>query len=249
MPILQIVDVKKHYLVKNRVKEVLKGISFDLFPGEIVSLLGLNGSGKTTLLSILVTLLAPSSGQIFWKGTNVYKKLFSYRGSIGFSPQKPNLDPILTLEQNLLFAGRYFNMNKQRIQGRKEKLIKQFELESVMHLPLNLLSIGYKQRFLLARTLIHDPSIIILDEPTVGLDPSIRNQIQKIILSLKEEGKTIILATHYLEEAEVLSDRVIVIDNGVIKQIDTLQRLKKIGKGANLEEAFLHLTKPISIFP
>ncbi|QZA59358.1 ABC transporter ATP-binding protein [Candidatus Rhabdochlamydia porcellionis] len=246
MPILQIIDIKKHYLVKNRVKEVLKGISLDLFSGEVVSLLGLNGSGKTTLLSILVTLLAPSSGQIFWKGASIYKKLFSYRGSVGFSPQKPNLDPILTLEQNLLFAGRYFNLNKQRIQDRKEKLIKQFELESVMHLPLHLLSIGYKQRFLLARTLIHDPSIIILDEPTVGLDPCIRNQIQKVILSLKEEGKTIILATHYLEEAEALSDRIIVINNGVIKQIDTP---KKIREGANLEKLFLHLIKPMPIFP
>ena len=249
MPILQIVDIKKHYFVKKRAKEVLKGISFDLFSGEIVSLLGLNGSGKTTLLSILVTLLAPSSGQIIWKGISIYKNLFSYRRSIGFSPQKPNIDPILTLEQNLLFAGRYFNMSKQSIRNRKEKLIKQFKLENVMHLPLNLLSIGYKQRFLLARTLMHDPSIIILDEPTVGLDPSIRSQIQKTILSLKEEGKTIILATHYLEEAEVLSDRIIVIDNGVIKQIDTPQQLKKIGEGANLEEVFFHLTKPMSTFP
>ncbi|MGL5262993.1 MAG: ABC transporter ATP-binding protein [Candidatus Rhabdochlamydia sp.] len=249
MSILQIVAVKKQYLVKGKIEKVLKNISFDFFPGEIVSLLGLNGSGKTTLLSILVTLLAPSSGQIFWKGCSIYKNLFSYRKNIGFSPQKPNLDPVLTLEQNLLFAGRYYGMNKQMIQVRQEKLIKQFGLEKVIHLPLNLLSIGYKQRFLLARTLMHDPSIIILDEPTVGLDPSIRKQIQKIILSLKEEGKTIILATHYLEEAEILSDRILIIDNGMIKQIDSLEQLKNEWQRENLEEVFLHLIKPLSIAP
>ena len=240
-PVLQVLEVKKHYLVKGQAREVLRGISFDLFPGEIVSLLGVNGAGKTTLSSILVTLLPPSSGQILWKGGSIYQNLFSYRKIIGYCPQKPNLDPVLTLEQNLLFAGRYFGLHKHLIHARKEKLIEQFQLEKVVHLPLEALSGGYKQRFLLARTLMHDPQIIILDEPTVGLDPSVRHEILEIILSLKKEGKTIILATHYLSEAELLSDRVMVIADGMIRHIDSPDQLKLKWQKPNLEDVFLHL--------
>lgn len=243
-PVLKILGINKSYLIQGRPKKILQDISFDLFSGEIVSLLGLNGAGKTTLSSILVTLLPPSSGNILWEGESIYDHLIAYRKIIGYCPQKPNLDPVLTLEQNLTFHGAYFGLSKSSVKKQKEKLIEQFQLRKVLNLSLESLSGGYKQRFLLARTLMHDPQIIILDEPTVGLDPAVRHELLEIIRSLKKENKTVIFATHYLDEAEMLSDRVIVIADGAVKQIDSPDELKKKWKKSNLEDVFIHIVKP-----
>jgi ABC-type multidrug transport system ATPase subunit len=220
--LLEINNVKKRYSTK----EALKGVSLDIYKGEILGLLGVNGAGKTTLSSIIATLHPATEGIIEYNGKSIYEDIAAYRYKIGYCPQKPNLNPELTLEENLRFSGSYYSMTKEEIDARLSHLVKQFELEVYLPQKANVLSGGYKQRFMIARALMHNPELVILDEPTVGLDPHIRRQLWQQIKDLKQLGVTVILTTHYLDEAEQLSDRVCVLDNGLIKLIETPDKLK-----------------------
>ncbi|HLJ31441.1 MAG TPA: ABC transporter ATP-binding protein [Candidatus Babeliales bacterium] len=235
--LLKIKDVKKKYAAK----EALKGVSLDIYKGEILGLLGVNGAGKTTLSSIIATLHPPTEGDIECEGESIYHDIAAYRYKIGFCPQKPNLDPALTLEQNLRFSGGYYQMTEEHITQRLEFLIEQFGLREYLHQKANVLSGGYKQRFMIARALMHNPQLVILDEPTVGLDPHIRRQLWQQIKDLKQLGVTVILTTHYLDEAEQLSDRVCVLDGGLIKLIETPDKLKADFNMQNLEDVFIAL--------
>lgn len=235
--LLKIKNIKKKYATK----EALKGVSLSIYKGEILGLLGVNGAGKTTLSSIIATLHPPTEGDIEFNGKSIYTDIKAYRFSIGYCPQKPNLNPMLTLEENLRFSGSYYQMTNEQIDTRLAQLIKQFHLEEYLHQKASVLSGGYKQRFMIARALMHNPSLVILDEPTVGLDPHIRRQLWNQIKELKKSGVTVILTTHYLDEAEQLSDRVCVLDNGLVKLIDTPDKLKADFKMHNLEDVFIAL--------
>ena len=234
---------KDYHEPGNRIKHALKGVSLTIHKGEIISLLGINGAGKTTLSSIIATLHPPTSGDILWNNQSIYTQLMKWRRTIGFCPQHPNLDNELTLEQILIFSGCYYGIPKNEVIAHATTLMKRFGLSEYAQSKPTVLSGGYKQRFLIARTLMHNPSLIIFDEPTVGLDPSVRHDLWNFIKELRSEGITIILTTHYLEEAEILSDRVCILDQGVIKIVDTPNNLKKSFEKKNLEELFLHLTK------
>ncbi len=235
---LQIHSVKKIY--PNR-KEALKGITLDIYEGEILGLLGINGAGKTTLSTILAGLHPCTNGDVLYQGRSIYKNIIKYRKIVGFCPQKPNLDLSLTLEENLLFAGRYHLMKERDIRVQVASLMDQFQLQEFAQAEVSELSSGYKQRFLLARTLIHRPKILILDEPTVGLDPRTRHQLWEQIIEFKKNGATVVLTTHYLDEAEHLSDRVCIIDAGAVMTIDTPQNLLVRHQMERLEEVFLKL--------
>lgn len=239
--LLSIQNITKTFQTSNKTIRALKGVSLDIYQGEILSLLGVNGAGKTTLSSIISTLNPPTSGDILYQGKSIYKDLIDYRKIIGFCPQKPNIDGMLTLEENLHFAGKYFNLPKNIITQRAHDLMKKFSLLQYATSKGSILSGGYKQRFLLARTLMHQPKIVILDEPTVGLDPHIRRNLWDVIKELKQEGVTILLTTHYLDEAEYLSDRVCILDKGVIKLIDSPAHLKATYGHDNLENLFIEL--------
>jgi len=242
--LLNIKNIKKRY----GTKEALKGVSLQIYKGEILGLLGVNGAGKTTLSSIIATLHPPTEGDIEIDGQSIYKDVATYRYKIGFCPQRPNLHPELTLEHNLRLSGSYYGMSDEQIATRLNLLIKQFDLGQYLHEKANVLSGGYKQRFMIARALMHNPELVILDEPTVGLDPHIRRQLWQQIRDLKQLGVTVILTTHYLDEAEQLSDRVCVLDGGLIKLIDTPDKLKADFKMNNLEDVFIALMdvdKPI----
>ncbi len=237
---LSIKHIKKVYKTGRRVsKEALRGVSFDIHEGETLGLLGVNGAGKTTLSSIIASLNPPTSGDVLWEGNSIYNNLKAYRKIVGFCPQKPNLDQLLTIDQNLLFSGRFFGMEESDILKKKDELIELLELESYRDAVASTLSGGYKQRFLIARSLIHSPKLIILDEPTVGLDPHIRHELWKIIKNLKKEGVSIILTTHYLEEAEAIVDRVCMIDHGKIKAAGTLSEVMKNYDKEKLEDVLL----------
>jgi ABC-2 type transport system ATP-binding protein len=242
IPFLSIRNLSKSYLCKKKLfKEALVDFNLDLFKGEILSLLGVNGAGKTTLSSLIATLHPPTKGDILWQGRSIYEELFSYRKIIGFCPQEQNLDPHLTLQQNLLFQAKFYGLPEKEVEERTQLLLKKFELSEYADVKVDVLSGGYRQRFLIARTLIHQPQLVILDEPTVGLDPQVRHKLWNFIVDLKNEGVTILLTTHYLDEAEQLSDRVCVIDQGKIKTLGTPEKLKEDWKKKNLEEVFLHL--------
>lgn len=222
-------------------KIALKGVSLELHKGEIVSLLGVNGAGKTTLSSIIASLNPPTSGNVLYQGTSIYKDIIGYRQIMSFCPQKPNLHPHLTVHEQLICAGRYFLMPYDQIITRAQHLMAQFGLTKHADDLTDILSGGYKQRLLIARALMHNPELVILDEPTVALDSPIRRSLWELIKELKHSGVTILLTTHYLEEAEYLSDRVCVLDQGVIRMIDTPQNLMNSYSKKNLEDVFLHL--------
>lgn len=219
----------------------LNSISLDLYKGEIITLLGANGAGKTTLSSIIASLHPPTSGNVTYKGKSIYNDLISFRKDLGFCPQKPNFADGLTVKEHLVFAGRYFLLDKETINTRVEELMQKFGLKNYENKYPSVLSGGYKQRLLIARALIHKPSLIILDEPTVALDPHIRRQLWEIIKQLKNEGVTVLLTTHYIDEAEILSDRVCVLDKGTIKLIDSPANLMSSYSKAKLEDVFLQL--------
>ncbi len=239
---IQIKDLRKIYFQKGKpLTEALQGVSLDLYKGEILGLLGVNGAGKTTLSTIIASLHPPTSGQVLWQGRSIYDDILSYRKIIGFCPQKPNLDRTFTLEENLIFAGRCYGLNASEASRQKDRLMEQLELTAYAKSYVDFLSGGYKQRFLIARTLMHRPQLVILDEPTVGLDPHIRHQLWDIIKGLKEEGVTVLLTTHYLDEAETLSDRVCIIDKGRVRIIDTPEKLLQDYQKNKLEDVFLQL--------
>lgn len=219
----------------------LDTISLDINSGEIMTLLGANGAGKTTLSSIIASLIPPTSGDVVYKGQSIYNDLIRFRTELGFCPQKPNFADGLTVKEHLIFAGRYYLMDYKTILERVDQLLDQFDLGAYAEKSPAILSGGYKQRLLIARALVHNPSLIILDEPTVALDPHIRHQLWEIIKQLKHNNVTVLLTTHYIDEAEVLSDRVCVLDKGTIKLIDTPAHLMSSFNKSNLEDVFLQL--------
>lgn len=239
--LLEVKDITKTFNDGVQIIEALKGVSIDIEQGEVLGLLGVNGAGKTTLSSIISTLNPATSGEITQDGKSIYKDVVSYRRSIGFCPQKPNIDMMLTIEQNLEFAGRYFGMPADKIKEQTAYLLKRFGLDKYAKSKASILSGGYKQRFLIARTLMHSPQLVIFDEPTVGLDPHVRRDIWEVIKGLKKDGVTVLITTHYLDEAEQLCDRVCLLDKGVIRLIDTPANLKAAHSQANLEEVFIKL--------
>lgn len=237
---LQIQKVSKAYYEKRRlVKEALKRVSLDLYKGEVLSLLGVNGAGKTTLVSIVATFHPPTSGDVLWNEASIYKNLLKYRSVVGFCPQHANIEKQLSLGENLVFSGRCYGLSKADACARRDQLVDQFKLEEYVGSYIDQVSGGYKQRFLIARALMHEPELVILDEPTVGLDSHIRRELWEVISDLRSQNITVILTTHYLDEAEYLSDRICLIHGGTIRTVDTPENLKAQHQKNNLEEVFL----------
>jgi ABC-2 type transport system ATP-binding protein len=237
--LLSIKNVIKTYVKDNKKVNALNNVSLDIHEGEIFGLLGVNGAGKTTLSSILATLHPVTSGDILFKETSIYKDVYAYRKKLGFCPQYQNLDPLLTVRQNLEFAGRYYLLSENEIQKRVDELLTIFELQRYEQFRIDALSGGNKQRVLIARAMLHKPALIILDEPTVGLDPDIRKKLWDMIKQLKKEGVTIILTTHYLDEAEYLSDRICILHRGKVVKIESVAELMRAGEGKRLEDIFI----------
>ena len=228
--------------------EAVKGISFDVYEGEIFGLLGPNGAGKSTTLEIIETLRDKTSGEVIVDGMNLDKEPDNIKKIIGVQLQSSGFYPGLTLVELIdLFAGLY-NRNVEPMQ-----LLKLVNLEDKAKNKYKELSGGQKQRFSIATTLINQPKIVFLDEPTTGLDPQARRNLWDLIKDIRAKGATVIITTHYMDEAEQLCDRIAILDEGKIialaspdKMIDDLvssgfERPKQV-KAANLEDVFIHLT-------
>jgi ABC-2 type transport system ATP-binding protein len=242
-PLLQVKSCTKVYHSARRPITALQEVNFALDEGEIVGLLGVNGAGKTTLSSLIASLIPPSSGDILWQGASIYKDVIDYRLHIGLCPQKPDLEPSLAVREHLVFAGRVYGMSLIQARARAEEVIDLLGLQRYADEKPDVLSGGYKQRVLIARALMHKPKLVILDEPTVGLDPHVRRELWDIIKALKQQGVSVILTTHYLDEAEYLADRVVVLDAGRVIESDTPANLAARFQEKNLEEVFLRLMK------
>ncbi len=239
--------------VSNLVKKygdftAVKSISFDVKEGEIFGLLGPNGAGKTTTLEIIETLREKTSGEIWVDGKNLDKEPQAIKNVIGVQLQAAGYYPNLNLKQIIaLFAGLY-NREVDPM-----KLLDTVNLREKAKNKFKELSGGQKQRFSIATTLINEPKIIFLDEPTTGLDPQARRNLWELIKQLRERGATVVLTTHYMDEAEELCERVAIVDSGEIISLNTPSELidnllatgfqrKKEVKAANLEDVFLNLT-------
>jgi lipooligosaccharide transport system ATP-binding protein len=195
-------------------REVVAGIDLELCRGECYGLLGPNGAGKTTTLRILLGLTDPDAGEIRLLGHPVPKAAREGRIRVGVVPQIDNLDPDFTVRENLLVYGRYFGLRAAQMEERIPRLLEFAALESRAASRIQELSGGMKRRLVLARALVNDPDLIFLDEPTTGLDPQARHQMWEKLRVLLRQGKTILLTTHFMDEAERLCDRLKIIDHG-----------------------------------
>jgi lipooligosaccharide transport system ATP-binding protein len=195
--------------------EVVRGLDLTVARGECFALLGPNGAGKTTTLRLCLGLTAPNAGTIMLGGLPVPIKGREARIRVGVVPQMDNLDPDFTASENLLVYGRYFGMSDAKIRERIPSLLEFASLTSKRDARISELSGGMKRRLTLARSLVNDPDVIFMDEPTTGLDPQARHLIWDRLKSLRADGKTILLTTHFMDEAERLADRLAVMDVGM----------------------------------
>lgn len=201
----------------------VKNVSFSLSQGEIFGLLGPNGAGKTSIISTIVTLEAPTSGQIYVNGYDNQLSPREAKQSVGFVPQEIINHGYFNVEEILDFHSGYYGLGRN--QERIHYLLNELSIYEHRHKKVKQLSGGMKRRLLIAKSLVHNPRLLLLDEPTAGVDIELRSQLWDFVKILKKEGVTILLTTHYLEEAEVLCDRVGLIDQGEIKMIGKTQDL------------------------
>ncbi|MCW3999289.1 MAG: ABC transporter ATP-binding protein [Candidatus Bathyarchaeota archaeon] len=192
------------------------GIDFKVYRGECVGFLGPNGAGKTTTVRMMYCFLLPTSGELTVAGLSVKNRCREIKAKVGVSPQEDNLDPDFTVMENLTVYARYYDIEKEEAQKRAAEQLKFFQLEEKKDLPILALSTGMKRRLIFARALINKPPILLLDEPTVGLDPQARHLVWDEVRHLKKQQVTIILTTHYMDEAQILCDRILIVDHGKI---------------------------------
>ena len=217
-------------------KVAVNGIDLSIKEGELFALLGVNGAGKTTTIKMLSGLILPTSGEIVIENMNMKKDVFKIKEILNVSPQETAVAPNLTVKENLEFmAGVYQIKDKEK---KINELVKEFKLDEVLNKRAKTLSGGWQRKVSIAISLINNPKILFLDEPTLGLDVIARKELWKVIESLK--GKiTIILTTHYMEEAESLSDRIGIMASGVVVDVDTAKNFIKKTKTKNFEDAFV----------
>ena len=204
----------------------LDGLSLEIQPGEIFGLLGPNGAGKSTTVGVLTTRVRPTSGQAWIGDHDVWKEQAQVKRLIGVVPQRPNLDFSLTAREILVFHGAYFGIASQQRNDRADALLEKFKLTERGNQMVRGFSGGMMQRLSIARAMMHDPEVLFLDEPSAGLDPQTRILLWEIIREYHQAGKTILLTTHYMEEADSLCQRLAIVDHGHMIAIGTPADLK-----------------------
>jgi ABC-2 type transport system ATP-binding protein len=237
-PALRIVDLAKRYPTG---VEALKGVSIDIQAGEFYGLLGPNGAGKSTLIHCTTGLAQPTGGSIEVFGHDAIHDYTAARQAVGLAPQEINLDHFLTVEETLDFHAGYFGMPKRARRERTEELLETFSLTAKAGDRTGTLSGGMKRRLVLARALMHRPRLLILDEPTAGVDIELRLELWHYVQKINQEGTTILLTTHYLEEAEQLCTKIAFIADGQIAAEGTSENLAERFGVVNLEDAYLAL--------
>ena len=217
----------------------LDSLDLEIPAGEFFGLLGPNGAGKTTTISILTTRGEPTSGAAVVAGADVVRESAAVRQRIGVVPQRPNPDRSLTTVENLVFHASYFGIPHAAAAARAERLLAAFGLAERAAAKVGELSGGQQQRLMIARALMHDPEVLFLDEPTVGLDPQTRLALWDLLRDLHRRGHTIVLTTHYMEEADRLCERIAILDRGRLLALDTPANLKARAPGGTLVEMTL----------
>lgn len=216
------------------------GLTFSCHPGEVFGLLGANGAGKTTTLRMLSTILKPSGGRASVMGHDVLHDPEAVRASLGFYSASTALYPRLTARETLDFFARINGYDANRVQARVDELIDRFGIKDYEDARVEKLSSGMKQKVSIARTVAHDPPVLIFDEPTVGLDVMNALEMVRVIRELRDEGKTIIFSSHIMSEVEKLCDRIAIVHRGQLLALGTLDELRAATGQHYLEDIFVH---------
>ena len=222
----------------------VNNVTFQVYPGEVFGFLGPNGAGKTTTIKMIVGLLQPSGGTVKVAGYDVQSQPLLAKASSGYVPDTPNLYAKLTGRELLRFVGDLYDLDRKQVARRIDELLRMFDLMEAADDTLDSYSHGMQQKASLAAALIHDPKVLVLDEPTVGLDPKSARLIKDILRQIADRGAAVMLSTHILEIAERMCDRIGIINKGQLVAVGTMDELRSLGKTgqASLEDIFLGLT-------
>jgi ABC-2 type transport system ATP-binding protein len=226
--------------------EAVRGLSFAVERGEFFGLLGPNGAGKSTTLGCISTLVRPTSGRIVVDGVDVARDTSEAKRRIAVVPQNRNLDRELTVREVLTYHGRYFGLPAREREARADRLLDELQVADKASAKPPTLSGGQQQRVMIARALMHDPKVVLLDEPTTGLDPQARRLLWQTLRTLHGRGTTFILTTHYMEEADRLCNRLAIVDHGRILTLDTPSALKKSLPGGQVLDLWLRASAPMA---
>jgi ABC-2 type transport system ATP-binding protein len=236
--------IETHQLVKRYGDKVaVNNVSFEVYGGEVFGFLGPNGAGKTTTIKMIVGLLKPTSGTVKVAGYDVQTQALQAKAVSGYVPDTPNLYAKLSARELLRFVGDLYEMDEAHVQRRIEELLRLFDLANAGDDMVDSYSHGMQQKTSLAAALMHDPRVLVLDEPTVGLDPKSARLIKDILRQLADRGAALFLSTHILEIAERMCDRIGIINRGELIAVGTMEELRTLGRGeTSLEDIFLSLT-------
>jgi len=238
---VSVADLKKTFFDESRGEvKAVDGITFSCVPGEVFGLLGANGAGKTTTLRMLSTVLKPTEGSASVMGHDVLNEPEATRENLGFYSASTSLYPRLTGRETLEFFARINHYPPEKVAKRVGKMVARFGIEEYMNARVEKLSSGMKQKVSIARTVVHDPPVLIFDEPTVGLDVLNAIEMVKVIRQLRDEGKTIIFSSHIMSEVEKLCDRIAILHRGRILALGTLESLRQATSLHYLEDIFVH---------
>ena len=224
-------------------KAAVDDVSLDVYGGEIFGFLGPNGAGKTTTIKAIVGLLQPTSGSVRVAGYDIQQEPIPAKAASGYVPDEPNLYAKLTARELLRFVGDLYGMEAGQVERRSEELLRLFDLSKVADDTVDSYSHGMRQKASLAAALVHDPKVLVLDEPTVGLDPKSARLIKDMLRQMATRGAAVFLSTHILEIAERMCDRIGIINQGRLIAAGTMDELRQVGRGeSRLEDIFLALT-------
>jgi ABC-2 type transport system ATP-binding protein len=238
-PLIEMRHLVKRYGDKLAVDDV----SLEVHAGEIFGFLGPNGAGKTTTIKVAIGLLQPSAGEVRVAGWDIQKKPLRAKAASGYVPDEPTLYPKLSGRELLRFVGDLYGVDSAQVGRRIEELLRLFDLASAADDTIDSYSHGMRQKMSLAAALVHDPKVLVLDEPTVGLDPKSARLIKDILRQLADRGAAVFLSTHILEIAEHMCDRIGIINQGRLIAAGTMAELRALGQGqSRLEDIFLSLT-------
>jgi ABC-2 type transport system ATP-binding protein len=245
MALLKVEAIQKHFKEVKAVDE----ISFSVEKGEILGLLGPNGAGKSTTISMISTLIKPDSGAIYYRGKDIVKSPKSIQRKLGYVPQEIALYPMLSGIENLKFWGRAYGLKGEDLKNRIAEVSQIIGIDKRLKDKVDKYSGGMKRRLNIGVALLHNPEIVIMDEPTVGIDPQSRKHILDTVLDLNRKGMTVIYTSHYMEEIEYLCNKICIMDDGKViaegtkeELMDQIKDKTKDIKETNLEAVFLHLT-------
>jgi ABC-2 type transport system ATP-binding protein len=246
-PVLVVEDLVKTYAAtrKTPAVEAVRGVSFAVEAGETFGLLGPNGAGKSTTLGCITTLVRPTSGRVTVDGVDVVARAQDAKRLIAVVPQTRNLDRDLTVRELLIYHGRYFGLAAAERDSRADRLLAEMQLTDKAGAKPLTLSGGMQQRAMIARALMHDPRVLLLDEPTTGLDPQARRMLWDTVAALQGRGIAIILTTHYMEEADRLCGRLAIVDHGRILTLDTPAALKRALPGGQILDVSVRGAAPL----